>query len=502
MKKKFEFPTAYTVMVIVMLIVAGLTFMIPAGKYAKLAYDKPNDVFVIEYPNGETKEEKATQETLDNLGIKTQIEKFKDESIKKPVGIPGSYERVKAQPQGFVEIVKAPIQGLNDTIGIVGFVLVIGGLIYIINHTGAFNAGISSLSKALKGRELWLIVVITILVALGGTTFGLAEETIAFYPIVVPIFLAAGYDALVAIAAIYLGSSIGTMVSTTNPFSVVIASDTAGINWIDGLTPRLIMLAATSVVTLIYIIRYAEKVKKDPSQSLIYSQKKEIEDKFLIKSTDDDDFKFTFRRKLILVLFTLTFVIMIWGVAEKKWWFEEMTALFLVSTLIIGILAGMKEKEFVGEFIQGASDLLSVALLISVARGVTIIMENGLISDTVLYGATNLISGMGKIAFSGVMFIIYTILGFFIQSSSGLAVLSMPVMSPLADIVGVSRQVVVYAYQYGQGLISFITPTGLILATLSMIGVTYDKWLKFVMPLVGIMAVMCVAMLMISSYIM
>lgn len=502
-KKKLSFPTCYTIMLIVLILVMGLTYIVPAGKYATLSYNPDSDLFTVTSPNGDTVDYDATQDTLDELGVKIELEKFTNESIWKPVGIPGTYENVETEKKTFigsaVELLNAPIQGIYEAVDIIAFVLVIGGLIGVVNNTGAFSAGIGSLSINLKGKELWLIVIVTSLIALGGTTFGLAEETIAFYPILIPIFIAAGYDAIVGIAAIYLGSSVGTMASTVNPFSTIIASDTAGINWTSGMTMRLIMLILGTAICILYTIKYAEKVKKDPTKSLIYSQKKELEDHFLANYDEENIPEFNLRRKLILIIFAGAFGVMIYGVSKLGWWFGEMTALFLGVTIVMAFLAKLSEKDFVDEFVKGASDLLGVALLIGISRGITIIMDNGLISDSILYYATNLVDGMSNVIFSTVMFVIYNVLGFFISSSSGLAVLSMPVMAPLADVVGVGRNVIVDAYQYGQGLINFITPTGLVLASLALVNVTYDKWLKFVMPLVGILAVLSIVMLGISA---
>lgn len=346
-----------------------------------------------------------------------------------------------------------------------------------------------------------MIIIIASLVALGGTTFGLAEETIAFYPIVVPIFIAAGYDAIVAIATIFLGSCIGTMAATVNPFSTIIASNIAGVSFTEGMPLRILALVITLIATLIYIIRYGEKIKKDPKKSLIYSQKEEIEKRFLSTEDGKEGVEFTLRKKLILLIFGLSFVVMIYGVKELGWWFMEMTALFFAVTFIMVPLSKQKEGEFVSNFVQGAADLLGVALTIALARGVTIIMDGGLISDTILYSLNSVVSSMSGIAFSGVMYIVYIILGFFINSSSGLAVLSMPIMAPLADVVGVNRDIIVTIYMFGQGLIGIITPTGLILASLAMINVTYDKWLKFVMPLVGIIMVLSIALLCVGSFI-
>jgi len=502
-KKKLSFPSCYTIMLIVLILVMGLTYIVPSGKYATLSYNADSNLFTVTSPNGDTTNYDATQDTLDELGLKIDLEKFTNGSIRKPVGIPNTYETVETEEKTFiksiVELLNAPIQGIYEGVDIIAFILVLGGLIGIVNNTGAFSAGIGALSKKLKGKELWLIVIVTILIALGGTTFGLAEETIAFYPILIPIFLAAGYDALVGIAAIYLGSSMGTMASTVNPFSTIIASDTAGINWTSGILMRGSMLIIGTAICIFYTIRYAEKVKKDPTKSLIYSQKKELEDHFLANYDEENIPEFNFRRKLILILFAGAFGVMIYGVSQLGWWFGEMTALFLGITIIMAFFAQLSEKDFVNEFVKGASDLLSVALLVGISRGITIIMNNGLISDSILYYTSNLVSGMNNIIFSTVIFIIYNVLGFFISSSSGLAVLSMPIMAPLADVVGVGRNVIVDAYQYGQGLINFITPTGLVLASLALVNVTYDKWLKFVMPLVGIIAVLSVVMLGIAT---
>ena len=198
---------------------------------------------------------------------------------------------------------------------------------------------------------------------------------------------------------------------------------------------------------------------------------------------------------MILIIFALAFVVMVYGVKELGWWFEEMTALFLFITFIMIFFAKLKEQEFVSEFMNGAADLLGVAIIIGLARGVTIIMENGMISDTILNYLSNGVSRMNGIVFSTFIFFVYIILGFFISSSSGLAVLSMPIMAPLADVVGISRDVIVSAYQFGQGIMSFITPTGLILASLAMVNVTYDRWLKFVLPLVIIIGILAIVML-------
>ncbi|MGX7023402.1 YfcC family protein [Vagococcus hydrophili] len=503
-KKKFSFPSAYTVILLVLLLVMILTYFIPAGKYATLSYDMDKKEFVLTEPKGETSVEPGNQATLDKYGINTNLDKFKDGSVYKPVAIPNSYEELERENHGFFGAVKeflnAPIQGLEESISVITFVLILGGIIGIINKTGAFAAGMNSLSKKLNGREKWLIILTMTLISIGGTTFGLAEETIAFYPILVPIFIAAGYDALVAIATIYLGSCIGTLGSTVNPFSIVIASNTAGVTFTDGMGLRLAMLIIGTLMCIAYTVRYAERVRKNPETSLIYDQKEMLEKKFLHSDTDAEIPVFDLRKKLMLIIFALGFVVMVYGVKELNWMFVEISSLFLLITFILALISGLNEKTFVGEFVTGASELLSVALVIALARGVTIIMENAMISDTLMYQLSNGVSSMKGPVFTTVLYFVYILLGFFIPSSSGLAVLSMPIMAPLADVVNVDRALVIDAYNWGQGIISFIAPTGLVLASLAMVEITFDKWVKFVMKLMIAIAIVSIILLAIGVY--
>ncbi|MGY0392519.1 YfcC family protein [Bizionia sp. KMM 8389] len=495
--KKIKFPTAQTILLIIAGLVALLTWIIPAGKYDTLTYSKADDSFTITHLES-TAALPATQETLEELNINIPLSKFTNGGIWKPISIPNTYEVVEAKPQSIVAFFQSPVKGIIEASDIIFLVLIIGGLIGIMNFTGAFDAGIVWLANTLKGKEYILIVLVTALIALGGTTFGLAEETIAFYPILIPMFLAAKYDAMVPLASIYLGSAIGTMCSTVNPFSTIIASDAAGINWTTGLTGRIITLLIGVAICIIYILRYASKVKKDPTKSLIYSQKEEIEAHFGTKNTTT--LKLTTRLRLILVVFTMCFVIMIYGVSQLDWWFVEMTTVFLVGAIIIGLIGKIQETTFVETFVKGASDLLGVALIIGIARGVSVLMNDGLISDTMLYHASTVTEGMNKGVFANAMLFIYSGLSFFIPSSSGMAVLTMPIMSPLADTVGFGRDVIVNCYQYGLGLFAFINPTGLILASLAIVKVGYNKWLKFVLPLLLILTVFTMIVITIQAY--
>jgi len=496
--KKFQFPTAQTILLIIAALVALLTWLVPAGKYDTLSYNASKNKFIVESLKSKSELE-ANQETLTQLNIKIPLEKFVDGDIWKPINIPDTFKELEAKPQGIVALIKSPIKGVIEGADIIFLVLVIGGLIGIMNLTGAFDAGIFWMAKVLKGREYILIILVTFLISIGGTTFGLAEETIAFYPILIPVFLAAKYDAMVALASIYIGSAIGSMFSTTNPFSVIIASDAAGINWTTGMTGRLIMFVLGTTICILYILRYAQRVKKDPSKSIIFDQKESIEKMF--GNSTNDAISLTTRLRLIIFIFSMSFIVMVYGVSQLDWWFIEMTSVFFVGAILIGFIGRIKESVFVETFVKGASELLGVALIIGIARGITVLMNDGLISDTMLYYASNITNGMNKGLFINSMLYIYGGLSFFIPSSSGMAVLTMPIMSPLADGVGIGRESIVNAYQFGMGLFYFINPTGLILASLAIVKVGYDKWIKFVIPLVLILLIFTMLALTISVYI-
>ena len=298
-----------------------------------------------------------------------------------------------------------------------------------------------------------------------------------------------------------MGSTIGCMFSTINPFSVGIASYAAGTSMNAGLGFRVVGLLVGLVITVLYLMRYAQKIKKNPEKSLVYDQRDLVHEKFSAIDLENIP-EFTPRRKLALLAFVLTFAIMIWGIMVPGWWFEELSVLFMVSGVVIGIIGGIGEKNIVREFVNGAADLVGVALILGVARAVTILLDNGNISGTILEGLSTAVSGMPPAVFLVLLMLVYVVLGFFINSSSGLAVLSIPIMAPLADIVGIPRELIVSAYVYGLGIITFITPTGIVMPSLEVVETTYDRWLKLSMPLVCILtvcgAIMLVAQLMFS----
>ena len=498
-RKNFEFPTAYTVLFLILILVTALTHVIPAGKYNRLSYEESTNEFVVEtYGNGNINLE-ATQKNLDKLEIKIDVNKFIDGTIKKPMAIPNTYIKLDGKAQGFKELIIAPISGIAESIDIIIFVLILGGIVGIVNKTGTFNIAMKAISQKTKGKEFSLVIISFIFFAAGGTIFGFWEETIPFYSILMPLFLINNFDPLVPMATIFLGSAVGCMFSTVNPFSTIIASNAAGISFNEGLKFRFVALIVFSIISLLYINRYIKKVKKDSDNSLVIEEQEEIKEKFLKDYSQETNIKFDWRKKIILFLFIFQFIIMIRGVSSLGWWFQEAAAMFFGVAIIIMLLSGLSEKEAVNGFISGASEVVGVTLIIGLARAINIIMENGMISDTLLFYSSNVVAEMGKGLFSIAMLLIFAFLGIFIPSTSGLAVLSMPILAPLADTVGLSRAVVVDAFSWGQGVILFITPTGLIFVVLQIVGIPYNKWLKFVMPLMVIIIILIISILYVRS---
>ena len=489
--KKLKFPTPYTVLMLVIILAASLTFLLPSGSYSSLEYNKVQDSFVIRTADS-VYTLPATQQQLNELGIQIQLSKFKEEKIKKPISIPHTYVQSKPHPQGAEAVLYAPIKGIYDSIEVILFVLVLGGFIGVFNSSGALNMGVGYLAHKLKGREGILIILLTTLLSLGGTSFGLAEETFAFYPMLVPIFLAAGYDLIVPLAVIYIGSNVGSMASTTNPFAVIIASDAAGVDWTSGISIRFIALISCLIISILYIIRYAEKVRKHPEKSIVYGVA--LPEIYAI-SAPEKTTSLKLSTKIELLVFALSFVVMIIGVSKWEWWFQQMTVLFLVAAIVIAFLQRSGEQQFINRFMTGASELLSVAFIIGIARGVSFILNDGQISGTILHYATDLVQGMSPMLFLPMLMLVFGVLSLFIASSSGMAVLTMPIIGSLASVVGVEGHSVVSAYLFGMGIMSLITPTGLILPSLAMVNVNYKQWLQFCMPLVVIFVVVLTILL-------
>lgn len=463
-----RFPTAYTILFLLIIFVAALTWIIPAGSY----------------------------------------DRAMNESVGREIAVAGTYKTVESNPQGFVEVMLAPVAGFYDpdsyaanAIDVALFVLFLGGFLGVVNATGAIDTGVRTAMRKLEGREIWMIPIMMSLFAIGGTTYGMAEETLAFYAILVPVMIAAGYDAVTGVAIILIGAGIGVLGSTINPFATVIAANSAGIAFTDGMLLRLVILLGGLVICAAYVMRYAARVKADPSRSVVAKQAT-AHRKFFLKDRDAEQKDPTLNgtQKIVLIVFALTFAVMIWGVSSQGWYMARMGALFLGSAIVIGLLARMGEKKLTGNFVDGARELLGVALIVGLARGIVVIMDNGLIADTILHSAEQSLGGLSELAFINLIFWIEAGMSFFVPSSSGLAVLSMPILAPLGDFAGVGRDLVVTAYQSANGLVNLINPTfAVVIGGLAVGRVSYDRWLVFIWPLLLILTVFISAALSIAA---
>ena len=482
-KHRFTLPSAYTILFVLIVVAAIATWVIPAGTYDL------NDA-------GEPK--------------------------------PGTYHKVEAKPSRIVvDSLTAPINGLYGiedakgninyynsgtlfgAIDIALFILVIGGFLGVTLKSGAIQAGIGRLVDRMRGRERWMIPVLMAVFALGGTSFGMAEESLAFYALVISVMIAAGYDALVGAAVVLLGCGIGVLGSTVNPFATGIASGIAGVPISEGLIGRLVILLLGLAIGIFFVLRYADRVKQDPTKSAVYQMKADNEARFRAEA-QDGSVVLTGTHKAILAVFVLAFAVMIYGVIPWEdmgipiptwfWWFPEMTASFLLFAIIIGLIARMRESELTNSFVDGARDLLGVALIIGIARGITVIMNNGQITDTVLHWIENALGDTGEAAFSIVMFVLFLPLSFLIPSTSGLATLAMPITAPLAGFVNVPESLVVTAYQSAAGVMNLFIPTSaVVMGGLAIARVPYGTYLRWVWPLLAALAALCIVVLAITA---
>lgn len=441
--RKFKMPTAFTVLFLIILLMTLLTWVIPSGEY--------------EYQeNGEP--------------------------------IAGTYHEVESQRQPLSAVLMAPLEGLYEAIDIAAFILMVGGFLGVMTKTGALDAGVANIVRLLRGKEKLLIPILMCAFALGGTTFGMAEETIAFYPLVLPIMVAAGYDALTAVATILLGAGVGVIGSTVNPFATGIASGFAGVGLGEGMLLRVIFLVVLLAAAIWFVMAYGQRVLADPSRSLIADRRGELTAHFA--ALRQEDRPLTGTHKLALALFALTFLVMVYAVIPFDsmglplptlgWWFPQLSALFLGMAMLTGFLCRLGDEGTASAFVSGAADLLGVALIIGISRGITVIMNNGKITDTILSWGEQALAGAGSVGFLALTYLIYLPLSFLIPSTSGLATLTMPIMAPLADFAGIGRDLVITAFQCACGLINLITPTSaVVMGALAFGKIPFDRWVKF-----------------------
>ncbi|WP_327134448.1 TIGR00366 family protein [Streptomyces sp. NBC_01343] len=472
-RRRLRFPSAFTVLIAVTVAVWALTFVIPAGRY-------------------DTKDGSPVPGTYHSVELTT-----------------GFWERLK-------DLFLAPVNGLygvTDTgtgltapggtgsfagaAGVFLFILAVGAFITVTMRTGALTAGVARLAQRLHHRRTLLLVVLLTVFSLGGTTYGMAEETLGFYGLMIPLMLGLGYDRMVAATVVMVGAGVGTLASTVNPFATGVASDSAGIGTGDGIVLRLVMWACLTALAAAYVVRYARRVAEDPSRSLTPL----TEDDLRIKAEGSDAAKLTSRQRTVLCLFAATFLFMIFAVVPWSdlhvtflptlgWYFPELAALFIVAAVTVGLVGGLGEKGTVNAVTAGAGDFIGAAMIVMLARGVTVIMNNASVTDTVLDALQSAVADTSSGVFAVLLFLVNLPLAFFVPSSSGHAALAMPILAPLADFAGVSRALVVTAYQSASGWVNLVTPTSaVVMGGLALAKIRYDRYLRFMAPLMGALLV-------------
>ncbi|MGW0752792.1 YfcC family protein [Streptomyces sp. NPDC002587] len=472
-RRRLRFPSAFTVLIAVTVAVWALTFVIPAGRYdTKDGSPVPGTYHPIEVATG----------FWDRLG----------DLFLSPVN--GLYGVTDA---GTGLTTPGGTGSFAGAAGVFLFILAVGAFITVTMRTGALTAGVARLAQRLHHRRTLLLVVLLTVFSLGGTTYGMAEETLGFYGLMIPLMLGLGYDRMVAATVIMVGAGVGTLASTVNPFATGVASDSAGIGTGEGIVLRLVMWVCLTALAAAYVVRYARRVGEDPSRSFTPL----TEDDLRIKDEGSDAAKLTSRQRIVLCLFAATFLFMIFAVVPWAdlnvtflptlgWYFPELAALFIVAAVAVGLVGGLGEKGTVNAITAGAGDFIGAAVIVMLARGVTVIMNNASVTDTILDALQSAVAGTSSSGFAVLTFAVNLPLAFFVPSSSGHAALAMPILAPLADFAGVSRALVVTAYQSASGWVNLVTPTSaVVMGGLALAKVRYDQYLRFMAPLMGALLV-------------
>lgn len=494
-KKGFKLPSSYTILMLIIAFMAVMTWIIPAGQYQ-----------------------------VDEAGHL----------------VAGTYEKVAQNPQGIYDVFMAPVRAMlghgatDAAISVAFFIIMVGAFLGVVNETGALDVGIASIVKRFKGREKMLIYILMPLFALGGSTYGMGEETMAFFPLLVPVMMAVGFDSITGVAIILLGSQIGCLASTVNPFATVVASDAAGVSVADGMIWRLVFFAVILVMGVLFVANYAEKVKNDPTKSLVYKQREADMQHFNVSATQEVNAELSPAQKRVLWVFVLTFVLMIcsfipWedlGVTIFKqfndwliglpfigqvigsstaalgtWYFPEGAMLFGIAGIVVGLVYGMSEERLVKSFMFGAADIFSVALICAIARGIQVIMNDGMITATILHMGEEGLKGLSSQVFIILTYLFYLPMSFLIPSSSGLAGASMGIMAPLGEFVNVPASLVITAFQAASGLLNLVAPTsGIVMGALALGRVEIGTWYKFVGKLIVGIMIASIAILVIATF--
>ncbi len=454
-KKKKSNLNAFVLLLIIMLIAAILTWIVPAG----------------------------------------QFERAEDPNTGRMVVVPGTYQTVESTPIGVIQFVTSIYAGFMDAADITFFIIFASTYVFLLNKSGTLTAACGAMLRLVGDRDNLIIPIFMTLFAIGGTTFGMYEETYALIPAFIIIAMTLGYDRIVGGAIVFVGVATGFAAATINPFTIGVAAGVAGVPLTEPkvLIFRIVAFVAFLVLVIAYTMAYASKVKKDPTKSIVYGLPQE-ETKHLKAKDEILNMPFTGRQKIAMVGFAALIVILTWGIITAGWWFQEIASLFLVFFVATGLLLGYGPNELGNLFVESSKETIYGALIVGMARGISVVLTAGGIIDTIVFALGNLVSSLPT-ALTGIgMLIVQNLINLFIPSGSGQAVVTMPIMAPLADVVGISRQMACVAYQFGDGFSNMFWPTGV--ATIcGFMSISLAHWYKFVTKLFAMMfALQCVFM--------
>ena len=440
MKKKFVFPNTYVIIILMMIVAVLLTWIIPSGEF----------------------------------------ERVKDEVSKQSIIIPGTFKYIENNPISFLQIPVYIMKGLAKASDIVFLVIIVGGAFNIIIETGMFQSFAGRLTKVFSNKEVLIIPAFSTIFALACTTMGV-NTFIGFAPIAVIIARSIGYDAIVGVSMVALGGAIGFSTGTFNPFTTGVAQSIAGLPIFSGVGYRFICLVVFLIVTNIYIIWYAKKVKANPEASVVYEM--EQENKKVEVSEKQHD-KIEGRHYLVLLIVIACFVLLVYGSQNWKWKLQENAAMFLWMGVLSGFAYGFEPSKIAEEFTKGAKKLVYGALMIGMANGISLILADGKILDTTVQYLGGLLVVLPSHAQAAGMFLMQLLINGLITSGSGQAAATMPIMLPVADIIGMTKQTAVLAFNFGDGLSNYILPTSsALMGFIAMVGISYSNWMKFMWKL-------------------
>ncbi|HRV71415.1 MAG TPA: TIGR00366 family protein, partial [Thermovirgaceae bacterium] len=408
-----------------------------------------------------------------------------------------SFKNVPQNPIKPFAVMQAIPKGMNEAGWIIFLIFIIGGSFGMINGTGAIETGIAAMVRKLSGKEKILIPVTMLIFSLGGATFGMAESTLIFIPMGVVLARGLGFDALVGMSMVTIGALAGFAGGALNPFTVGVAQGIAGLPLFSGMGLRWITQLLFWAVGSFYILRYAMKIKSDPAQSIVYELEQTVKEE---ESEQQHFTELTTRQKLVLLIVVVGFGFIIYGVTHGWSTSSDLTATFLTMGILSGLVGGNSPGRVATDFIEGARSLTFGALVVGLTRGIVVVMESGQIIDTIIHAGAQIVTFLPRSIAAVAMLAVQSCINFFINSGSGQAAATMPIMAPLADVVGLTRQTAVLAFHMGDGLSNSLFPTsGVLMAGLSIAKIPYEKWVKYILPLMVALHLVAAAMMVVAA---